>query len=473
MFNSKLLELIKSLTQKELKQLKKFVHSPYHNEHRATTALFDYIFKTAPRFMHTRLERQRVFKHIFPNKKYSDVEMRLVMSYLYKVIEAFLIVEQTAKVPLLQKTELMAAFRQRNLEKHFKSALREGKMLQEKEPYKNDTFFYHQFQIEHQLNQFIEQQQNRDIEPNLQQLSDSLDAFYLIHKLKLACAILNYKNLSQTDYQLPLVDEILLFLKKISTKDKPTLSLYHLALLTLTESNNEAHFTQLKKLLLGNTEAIDPRDLRDVFVLARNFCIKRINHGESRFVPDLFAFYETEIEHNLLLVNGVMPPSSYKNVVAAGLILKKYEWTEQFIKQFKEQLAPEFRHNAYLINLARLYSAQQRYDDVIPLLHEIDHNELFMALSAKAMLVRTYYELGEEEALYSLLDSFAAFLKRKKVIAYHRTPYLNLIKFVKKMLQWEFASKEKLEQLKMEIEQNPKVVDRAWLLKKIDKLLNG
>ena len=470
MNNSKLLQLIKALSPTELRRFNKFVRSPYHNEHTKTTLLWQYIYKTAPRFLHTRLTRERIFTHIYPQKSYDDVQMRLLMSYLYKVLENFLAIEKLKDNDIKMRINLLEQYRVRGLVKQFESTRKQTATTQKKSPVNNADYYYYQFRIEQSVNQMIEQQQNRNVEPNLQQLTENLDTFYLIHKLKYACASLNYKNISQADYHLPLLTEIMQCLEKHPSSN-PIVKTYRLALLTLTNSDNEANFEQLKRQLLEHAGNIAKSDLQDLFVLARNYCIKRINMGDNKYVLDLFTLYRHEIKEELLLNNGQISPAAYKNVVAAGLMLKNFDWTEQFIKQYKEKLASEFRHNGYLLNLARLHFALGKHREVVALLHEIDPEELFTSLSAKAMLLRTYYELDEQEALYSLVDSFTAFLKRKKIIAYHRTPYLNFIKYVRKLVKLEFATTASLQKLKADILENPKVVDKGWLLEKVERLI--
>ncbi len=470
MNNSKLIKYIKILSPKELKRLQEFVHSPYHNKHKDTKALMDYLYKSAPRFMHTRLEKERVFKVLFPKEKYTDLKMRTIMSYLLKVVETFIAIENFQANKQLMQLQLLKDSRERELEKPFKRVLQGLQKQQQKEPYKDASYFFNLYQIEYEVNKYIEEQQVRDQEPNLQELSDSLDAFYLINKLKYCCTILNYKNLATIDYRLPLVEEILQHLHQHDYAHIPIIAIYYHALLTLTESDDEMHFTALQELLQTHLTELPEKELQDIFVLSRNYCIKRINNGDPSYLPNLFKLYQAEIESGIILVNGYIPPSTYKNVVVLGLKLEEFEWTEQFIHNYKSQINAEFREATFSLNLARFHFSKKEYDKVIPLLHQISYMEVFGALAAKTILLETYYELEEEEALYSLLDSFQAFLKRKKVLAYHRTHHLNLIKFVRKMLKIGPNQKSKIPALKQAILDTPNLVDRNWLLEKVEEL---
>ena len=63
------------------------------------------------------------------------------------------------------------------------------------------------------------------------------------------------------------------------------------------------------------------------------------------------------------------------------------------------------------------------------------------------MLLRIYFELGEYDALESLLDSFATYLRRQQDLGYHREHYRNLIHFVRRLLNIGMHNKEERQEL--------------------------
>ena len=53
-------------------------------------------------------------------------------------------------------------------------------------------------------------------------------------------------------------------------------------------------------------------------------------------------------------------------------------------------------------------------------------------------------------------------------MGYHRENYLNLIRFVKKIIRLGFRDEKKLKELKKEIESTGRLAEREWLLDKLD-----
>ena len=87
------------------------------------------------------------------------------------------------------------------------------------------------------------------------------------------------------------------------------------------------------------------------------------------------------------------------------------------------------------------------------------------------MLITSYYELDEIEALFSLMDSFRVFLNRQKDLTTNRKQrFLNFIKFTRKMANSFQKDKKVIEKLKIEVQNEKEVSGKSWLLEKIAEL---
>ena len=102
----------------------------------------------------------------------------------------------------------------------------------------------------------------------------------------------------------------------------------------------------------------------------------------------------------------------------------------------------------------------------------VEYSDVFYILDSKSMLLKSYYELNENDSLFSLCNSFSILLRRKKLISEnHRVNHLNFIRFVKSLMRLDAKDNAKIKLLKKEIEQANKVADKSWLLEKIAEFL--
>jgi hypothetical protein len=205
----------------------------------------------------------------------------------------------------------------------------------------------------------------------------------------------------------------------------------------------------------------------------------RINQGDQAFLGKLFELYRVQLEQGLLIEEGFLSEWNYKNVVAAGLRLRLYDWVRQFIEDNKHNLAPEFKDNAYKFNLASYHLALGQHHEAMILLREVEYRDQLYNLGAKTMLLQTYYELSEYEPLFSLTESFRQLLMRDKTMSENfRMGYYNLFRLTRKAayLRSRLAylstdkAKQELERLKGSLAKTGEVFSRAWFENKLKDL---
>jgi len=386
---------------------------------------------------------------------------------LFKLAESFLIVQGNWQQLVSNSVRLMRQYKERGLAKHFAQAEKKGEQLQQKKTQPTTGSYFDRFAFELVKEEFQEQQQERRTVTNLQPVSDNLDVFYIINKLKQSCAIYSYKNVFRQDYNLRMVDEVLQHLATVQY-DVPLVQLYHAGLLSLIEEDNEVHFSNLKQLLNDYNDAVPKEEVVDLHVIARNYCIKRINTGEQAYIRELFELYQLGLANHVLQDSqGNISPSSFKNIIAVGLKLAEFDWVEQFIRDYTELLDTSHQADYLNYNLAKLNFTKGAYSDVLAYLSNVAYQDIFMAADAKVLQLKTYYELGEMEPLMALLDSFEQFLHRREELAYHRENYKNIIHFLKSILHLEPGDGQKAEQLAEKVSNCKVLTERQWLREKI------
>jgi hypothetical protein len=81
------------------------------------------------------------------------------------------------------------------------------------------------------------------------------------------------------------------------------------------------------------------------------------------------------------------------------------------------------------------------------------------------MLLKMYYETGEWDALDALISSFKILLlRKKKVIGYHQTHYLNTLRYLEKLTRLNTQDKAALAAFREAVADNKAVIEREWLL---------
>ena len=463
MFHSQLLKVFNTFSQKEKKELRKFVRSPIYNLRQDIITLTDYLEK-ADNNPH-QLLRERAFAAVFPNQNFQYSELRHLMSYTLKVFKDFLMYKELGVEPMEKRVLLCRALRKRNLDKMFAKERRLSQEFQQNQPYRNTNFHYYNYLLESEEYQF-RHQQSRSSQSNLEILSNELSTFFLSDTLRRSGVALSHSTFSLKEYPIKLLPEVLNHVEQNNYEDTPAVSLYFHCYKALSDPDNEEHFNQLIELIDQHLATFPEGEMRNIYLLAINYCIFRMNKGDTRFLRKGFELYKSGLANRRLLENGVLSPYTYNNISIIGLKLLEFEWVKNYLEHYKNYLRPEKKENIYTYNLAHYYFRVNNFPEAMKLLQQTDFQDILHDLDARRMLLRMYFELGEHEALESLLESFTIFIRRKK-IGYHGKNYINLIKFTRRLLALPLFDKKGKKELIEAIKEEENLAEKTWLLEQL------
>jgi hypothetical protein len=475
MRNSKLYSILKAINKVEENQLRRYLLSPYFNVNESIISLFEYLTDSLQESSDEDfpLDKKSIWRVISPGEKYNDVRFRKYCSDLLKLIEGFLSQQVFEKNELYQHLFLMEAVGKRKLAKLYNGAVKKAERALEKSPYRSAQFFFNRYRYERSFFNLYEFETKRDEKSNLEEIIRNLDIFYISEKLRLYCSALSRQRILSFEYKVEFIQEILEYLaQNPEYLEQPSIAIYYQIQLIYTAPENEEHYFKLKDLLGRYSQLFPIREAQEeLYIPPINYCIRKVNQGSQVFLEELFHLYKELIEKGVFITGGQLSPWHFRNIIFVGLKLRHFDWTESFIRNYKDYLPESFRDNAVTFNLARLFWYQQRYDKVIEQLREVEYEDVTYNLGSKSMLLATYYEMEEIEALYSLLDSFRVYLNRNKDIPEsRRINYKNLIKFTKKLIKIRPGDQSRLKKLKEEVIETKNVASIDWLKEKIAEL---
>ncbi len=90
MTNSKLVQLLRTFSKDEFRSFGKFVRSPYFYKDKSVIKLYKALKQFYPAFNSGRLKKSFVFEKMFPEKQYSDSQMKYLMSEMFSMGKRFL-----------------------------------------------------------------------------------------------------------------------------------------------------------------------------------------------------------------------------------------------------------------------------------------------------------------------------------------------------------------------------------------------
>lgn len=466
---TKIYQAISALSKAELKDFERFLNSPYFNRSESMLLLVEAIYELIG--TQQDLSKDSVWLLIGEQREYDDTRFRKYCSDLMKLLERFLAQQEFDANGMRQASSLLKVVSSRGMENLYNSSLRIARRLSANQSSQGIDYLYDIYQIE-RYHQVILESGDRAQKLNVEKIVRNLDKFYIAQKLSSYMTAMSQKRIVDLDYDLLFIDEILRHVENNPYPDTPQIRILYLIAI-LYQTNDPSSYNELKKLLLNHISLFPPSEANTIFRSTLNFLIGWLNEGKEEYLEELFNMYNYVLEKDFFFHQHGFNEWIFKTIVLVALRLKEFTWCQNFIDQYAIRLDTEHRENAVIFNTARLHWYQKNHQEVISLLNQVEFDDFSYNLSSKAMLLATYYELDEVEALFSYLDSYKVFLKRNtaKIPAKRRENYLNLINYTKKLSKLTRRDKSKLLELKDEIENKANLGDKRWILEKIDEKL--
>ncbi len=458
----KLIKVLNRLEKREITKFEHFLCSALFNKRPDVKLLFD-----AWSVQQRPLPPQVYWKTVFPDKSFSASQWNLLASRLFKLVEEFLILSEMRKNEAQKKFYLAKAYRRLQDEKLFKEAIRDTGIALEKQAFRNTDYLQGKHDLAFEKYDYVISI-NRKERTNLQEVSDHFDTYFLSTKLKQACNALSRENINQEQYDIGLLDIVIQLIESNSDYLKtPAIAIYYYCYKAISSKGDEVYFLKLRETITAFQQFFPPSEMRDIYTVAINYSIKKLNTGSSLFIREAFELYLLSLDQGYLLEDGVMLESTYSNIVSLALKLNKYDWASNFIQEYQQQLKPEYRAPLFHFSLGKLYYEQGQFKESLQQLIKVETKASFLLLGARILQLKIYYELREFDPLESLLESLRVYLQRSKDLAYRKEHYSNIIIFTKQLLQLTIMDKKEKEALRSRIQDAEIFAEKDWFLKQI------
>ena len=470
MYDSKLIQLLKTFEKEDWRWFRKFLLSPYFNSRTELIPFFDYLRGQAPDFKERAVQKEKIFKKLFPKKNYDEKQLSYLMNFLLGQAERYLAQKEMEVQTPITQNYLLRSLVNRQLDKHYNYQYEKSKKILNDWKGKHIDHYLFEFQLAEIANLRQGKQSIRKYDESLQITSNLLDRFYFLHKLRYSCEMIGNAKTVEGDYQPITEKEINAFVSKKHLNEDPLILAYIEAFYILKKEKAESNFEKLKELLIKFKENIPDAAKQHLSFHGINYCISQISRNINRkyYAEQCLDLYLAGINQGFLLKNGYLTPWTFKNVIKLGLNLRKYDFTEEFIQHNHKKLEEKFQEDALHFNLADINYRKKNYQEAQIHLIQVQFSDLFYTLDAKAMLLKIYYETNEAEALLSLLASFSIFLKRNKKLAKNiQISYLNFTTLLAKIVR---TKKEKKIDILEKIKSTKSLTNRQWLLEVCNNL---
>ena len=506
MHESKVLKLLETILidaptfgltrRQQQNRLRRFIASPYfvYEKDKQVLPLFDYIVQYLPKYAHPALDRQKVAKHLFPERTFDDKvyqDLRRTMTDLNFLLEKYISITQLETDKQQTIPPLLTFYTRYDIDSQTAHAqlLQMARQANEQN-IQNATFYYNEYNLSLQEFEFISLQPTNEQRNllQLQKIAYNLDVFFILSKLDQYSHYLNFQKMLHPIDTLLIDNNILQFISQSKYLELPIVKVYYHAFMMLYDTQSEPYFNTLKQLLIKEKQLLSKTGLQNFYTYCENYCTLHIVSGNNAYRQQLFELYQQQLQSGIIYTDGYLDIRKFKNIVTLGVWLRDFDFTALFIEQNQKHIHSQYQQEVYHYCLAYLYFGTQDYDRVNEHLNLAQQQKRYYNIAYRTdshkLQIKTYYECNEYNLLNAKLNTFTAFV-RNNLGATGNSPLANhnFVKIVRKLLAIaelpklygaQNANQQKAAKIITEIEHTlqlePYIAERPWIVEKLKQL---
>lgn len=417
-----------------------------------------------------RMTREQLFGILFPHRPFDDKTVRYILTDINRLLHEFLTFRRAMADGATGRELLLRELLERKCDSTFTRLLnRELRQLDTTDDIGPDALRHRQavlqLQAEHEL------RSGQRSTALFAGSTEALDRHFVARKLQMSAEKLNLHFILSTHGDDPFLDTLLREVDAGRFDDTPYILLYRDIIRLLTDPADDAAFQRLRQRSSEEAMRMPHHERQDLYQHLLNHCIRRVNAGKLGFQRELFGIYREALDCGALFTDGYLSQWDFKNIVTIGLRLRETAFVEGFISGNAALLPASQRANAVAYNTANLCFHRKEYRQALMQLQQVDLDDVFYRLDARSILLKTYFEMDDPDALFYHATAFRTFLLRNRRISDHqRKLYQNLIRFTMSLARCG-TDRSRLRALKKKVEATPNVADLAWLEAKVAELL--
>ncbi len=291
----------------------------------------------------------------------------------------------------------------------------------------------------------------------------ALDETYLIAKIKLACDDLlgGQPAVASTSTALLPLAQLLAPLQGIDLSATPLLQLHLQCYQLLMHGQGYAAY---KMTLLESKLPLLERF--SLVIHAQNYCIWKGNAGDRAYLQEYVGWMDYRQQQGLLLLDGQLPPSEFKNYITACLKLGELPKAKDFLSRFGPQIHSDFREKAIAFNEAHIAYSEEKLSIARKILAAHPVLDQYDELDWRSLQLKIHcahaQTTHDQEDLFAFLHSFRNFLYRTKILPPPRVKaHLLKLSYVEKI--FKNPKPTRLKKLRAEVLEHEGVADREWV----------
>jgi hypothetical protein len=488
-----MLDLLKSLSKKELEEFHSFLSSPFFNQEENNLKLYNFLVKklNQANLIEIKMDaedpfRYEIYSWVFKKEKFNELKFKRLVSDFTHLFKKFIMIKNfmghgSTGDPenFLFEISIMKELENKNLKRLSEPVAKALSKKLEIKRSKDDEYYSAKFQLENLLFYANYGKDAGMAEHFLRSKSLSADLQFIFTKLHSYREMIIFsESLSKENSFSPekdfFYDHIIDFIRKnkiMIRNDHPNLYFIYLTVM-MYQSGGEKFSIEFLNYLSKIKYDFPKEKLKYYYTYITSYYWSRINKGDQKFRKDLIKVYKKMVAEDLLMLERYMPDHTFNSIIMIGISEKEFGWVEEFISKYKNAVDPAKAKDAVNLANAKMFFYKRKFDDAIDHLKNVEFKNTIYFSNAKVLLAKIYYEQNDQVSLNYLIESLTQYTRRNKKLVPEQVILINsFIKYMKQLIRYKEKKGMDIIVLRKELDNEKNYVpDRNWFYEKIREM---
>ena len=491
MKNSRIVEILKSFSPKDIKEFRKFLKSPFFGCKKYVLNFFNELVKHYPEFDEKDINRKAVYVKLYMSKDYNDGLIRKMSSELCGFAEEYIMYCEFRSNDAFRNQTLLSGLRNRNLNSLFE--LKSAKMtdLLEKEKTGSQTFF-NKYLIDNEIHGYHLTIKSKQLGEYLESGLVSHTIIFIEHLLhfirysnsfgheyEIKSEILN-KLLNNSDlekFKESLINSIIMSEsgdKKISDdKIINYLRLIFLKYLISENKDDEESYVKFRDLLFEYKDKLTGHTVLNSFAAISQFIARHSSESDTGYLEDAFRINEIILKDKLFLEHSEFLQITFCSYhISTCLKLIRIDAVSDFLKNYSDYFYSDYKEDLIKYCRAIILFSEKKYEKSLELLSSVVFDRPALNVSVKILKLKNCYEMNYSDLLYSELSTLKRFYSSETLLSdsakLNIKNFANIISKIAKLR--EMKDKDELFIVEKNIIKKDSLREKKWLSEKASEL---
>lgn len=473
-------ELFGTLTKDEFIRFADFVGSPFFNKRNDLVVLVNYLRSHYPDF---ELTDEEIYRSVHGDDKFNLQVARNLISRLRELLVKYLTQLGIEKQETFRNMALAYELARKGKAEYVNKIISGGIEGLNSETYTVEYLKKYYDYLETKEDLMSDTKDYKAKVENSLMRGECAVNYFLLSLMRIANEYAVFKHVHRYDDKIELFNGFLNYfdfekylqnLKASSSEHYAITAIFYYGLLSKINDPEGINREKLKTIVFENLDKLKLKDQYTCWVMLFASYIFTSSVQKGGVNIEMHAINKVFVEKDLIPRDemGYVMDNNYHNITIQAVISKDFDWAENFINTYREQLDPARRENVYCVSMATCLFGRKEYERCIEFLSKARVTDIMTNVMLRTTYIRCYYELGYYDEAESAIEAMRIFTyQNKELTSQVKRSLPDFLKYAKLLVKIKAKDASFPEQQFLKAQKTPGFNSRSWVLDKMKELM--